>query len=417
MRINISVSGDMKPVANHSAPPGFGDDNPFFRFFGMPMAPGQTVPMQGQGSGFIVGAEGTILTNAHVVDGARKVIVKLTDHREFEARVVGVDKKSDVAMLKIDARDLPVVKLGDPNSLEVGEWVVAIGSPFGFENSVTAGIVSAKGRSLPDDTYVPFIQTDVAVNPGNSGGPLFNLRGEVVGMNSQIYSRSGGYQGVSFAIPIDVAMNVGQQLQTSGHVTRGRLGVGIQDVDHALAESFGLDVPKGALVSSVDPDSPAAKAGVKEGDVVLAFNGKDVDSAGQLPALVAAATPGSKAELTIWRDQARHTLQLKVGAMSDDAVAVDNDASAPAGRLGMSVRPLSPEERREMGGEDGLLVEGVNGAAAEAGIRPGDIVLAANGQRLRAVAELQSAVSKAKKGLALLVQRGETRLFVPIELG
>ena len=200
-------------------------------------------------------------------------------------------------------------------------------------------------------------------------------------------------------------------------MTRGRLGVGIQDVDHALAESFGLDVPKGALVSSVDPDSPAAKAGVKEGDVVLAFNGKDVDSAGQLPALVAAATPGSKAELTIWRDQARHTLQLKVGAMSDDAVAVDNDASAPAGRLGMSVRPLSPEERREMGGEDGLLVEGVNGAAAEAGIRPGDIVLAANGQRLRAVAELQSAVSKAKKGLALLVQRGETRLFVPIELG
>ena len=415
--VNISVSGDMKPVANHSAPPGFGDDNPFFRFFGMPMAPGQTVPMQGQGSGFIVGAEGTILTNAHVVDGARKVIVKLTDHREFEARVVGVDKKSDVAMLKIDARDLPVVKLGDPNSLEVGEWVVAIGSPFGFENSVTAGIVSATGRSLPDDTYVPFIQTDVAVNPGNSGGPLFNLRGEVVGMNSQIYSRSGGYQGVSFAIPIDVAMNVGQQLQTSGHVTRGRLGVGIQDVDHALAESFGLDVPKGALVSSVDPDSPAAKAGVKEGDVVLAFNGKDVDSAGQLPALVAAATPGSKAELTIWRDQARHTLQLKVGAMSDDAVVVDNDASAPAGRLGMSVRPLSPEERREMGGEDGLLVEGVNGAAAEAGIRPGDIVLAANGQRLRAVAELQSAVSKAKKGLALLVQRGETRLFVPIELG
>ncbi len=214
--VNISVSGDMKPVANHSAPPGFGDDNPFFRFFGMPMAPGQTVPMQGQGSGFIVGPEGTILTNAHVVDGARKVIVKLTDHREFEARVVGVDKKSDVAMLKIDARDLPVVKLGDPTSLEVGEWVVAIGSPFGFENSVTAGIVSATGRSLPDDTYVPFIQTDVAVNPGNSGGPLFNLRGEVVGMNSQIYSRSGGYEGVSFAIPIDVAMNVGQQLQTLG---------------------------------------------------------------------------------------------------------------------------------------------------------------------------------------------------------
>ncbi len=222
------------------------------RTFGVPMVPGNRPPMQGEGSGFIVSADGTILTNAHVVDGARKVTVKLTDHREFEAKVVGVDTKSDVAVLKIEATGLPVVTLGDPRKLEVGEWVVAIGSPFGFENTVTAGIVSAKGRSLPDDTYVPFIQTDVAVNPGNSGGPLFNLRGEVVGINSQIYSRSGGYQGVSFAIPIDVAMNVGEQLQATGHVSRGKLGVGVQGVDQALAESFGLDKPRGALVSNVE---------------------------------------------------------------------------------------------------------------------------------------------------------------------
>jgi serine protease Do len=248
--VNVSVRADVKAMAHPRVPPGLDEDNPLFRFFGLPMVPDGAVPMRGEGSGFIVSPDGVILTNAHVVDDASKVTVKLTDHREFEARVIGSDAKSDVAVLKIDAANLPVVRLGDPGALEVGEWVVAIGSPFGFDNSVTAGIVSAKGRSLPDDTYVPFIQTDVAVNPGNSGGPLFNLRGEVVGINSQIYSRSGGYQGVSFAIPIDVAMNVGRQLQASGHVTRGRLGVGIQDVDQALAESFGLDVPTGALVAS-----------------------------------------------------------------------------------------------------------------------------------------------------------------------
>jgi serine protease Do len=415
--VNVSVRADLKAAAHPRLPPGFDEDNPLFRFFGMPMTPGDGVPMRGEGSGFIVSPDGVILTNAHVVDDASKVTVKLTDHREFEARVIGSDAKSDVAVLKIEARDLPVVRLGDPGSLEVGEWVVAIGSPFGFENSVTAGIVSAKGRNLPDDTYVPFIQTDVAVNPGNSGGPLFNLRGEVVGINSQIYSRSGGYQGVSFAIPIDVAMNVGRQLQASGHVTRGRIGVAIQDVDQALAESFGLEVPSGALVSSVEQDGPAEKAGVKEGDVILAFDGKPVDSAGVLPALVAATTPGRTVDLEVWRNHARRQVPLKVAAATDGDVVAGNAAAAAGGRLGMSVRPLSPAERSEAGVEDGLVVESVVGAAAEAGIRPGDIVLSANGQRVHAVGELRSAVSGARKHVALLVQRGEARIFVPIELG
>jgi serine protease Do len=277
--------------------------------------------------------------------------------------------------------------------------------------------VSAKGRSLPDETYVPFIQTDVAVNPGNSGGPLFNLQGEVVGINSQIFSRSGGYQGLSFAIPIDVAMNVGQQLQTSGHVTRGRLGVGIQDVDQALAESFGLKVPRGALVSSVEKDSPADKAGLKEGDVILAFDGQPIDSAGQLPATVAAAAPGRTVDLQIWREHARREIHVKLGEVTDDASLAGTTEATDGGRLGMMVRPLSPTERSNAGLEDGLVVEDVAGAAAEAGIRPGDVVLSANGRPVRDVEQLRSVVSGAKDHVALLVQRGEARIFVPVELG
>ena len=415
--VNVSVHADVKAMAHPRMPPGLDEDNPLFRFFGLPMVPDGAMPMRGEGSGFIVSPDGVILTNAHVVDDASKVTVKLTDHREFEARVIGSDAKSDVAVLKIDAANLPVVRLGDPGALEVGEWVVAIGSPFGFDNSVTAGIVSAKGRNLPDDTYVPFIQTDVAVNPGNSGGPLFNLRGEVVGINSQIYSRSGGYQGVSFAIPIDVAMNVGRQLQASGHVTRGRLGVGIQDVDQALAESFGLDVPTGALVASVDEDGPARAAGMKAGDVILAFDGKAVESAGELPALVASAKPGSTVELSIWRDHARRELHVKVGETTDGEAVASNAAAGEGGKLGMSVRPLTPSEHSVTGGEDALVVESVSGAAAEAGLRPGDIVLSANGRPVHEVGELRNAVAGAKKHVALLVQRGEARIFVPVELG
>jgi serine protease Do len=281
---------------------------------------------------------------------------------------------------------------------------------------VTAGIVSAKGRSLPDDTYVPFIQTDVAVNPGNSGGPLFNLRGEVVGINSQIYSRSGGYQGVSFAIPIDVAMSVGEQLQATGHVSRGKLGVGVQGVDQALAESFGLDKPRGALVSSVERGGPADEAGLKEGDVILAFDGQPVDSAGQLPAAVAAAKPGRKVELQVWREGASHKIDVTLGEVTDANQVAASGAGAEGGRLGVMVRPLSPAELSSAQLEAGLVVEEVAGAAAEAGIQPGDVVLSANGRPVGDVEQLRSIVAGAKSRVALLVQRGEARIFVPVEL-
>ena len=416
--VNVSVRSNVQTGRKMRMPPGLDQDNPLFQYFGQPMQPDHpAVPMRGEGSGFIVSADGVILTNAHVVDDAQKVTVKLTDRREFEAKVIGFDAKSDVAVLKIDAHDLPVVKLGDPRRLQVGEWVVAIGSPFGFENSVTAGIVSAKGRSLPDDNYVPFIQTDVAVNPGNSGGPLFNLRGEVVGINSQIYSRSGGYQGLSFAIPIDVAMNVGKQLQASGHVTRGKLGVGIQDVDQALAESFGLDVPRGALVSSVEKGGPAEKAGLKEGDVILGFGGQPIDSAGQLPSAVAATDPGKAVTLQVWRDRATREFDVKLGQVTDEDAVAANDDTSNSGRLGMMVRPLSPEERQQSDLSSGLVVEDVDGAAAEAGVRPGDIVIAANGTPVKSVEQLRSVVSGSKNHVALLVQRGDARVFVPVELG
>jgi len=411
--VNVSVRSSVKTSNHGRLPPGMDEDNPLFQF----MQPGQGVPTRGEGSGFIVSKDGLILTNAHVVDDAQKVTVKLTDRREFEATVIGSDAKSDVAVLKIDAQDLPVIKLGDPRTLQVGEWVVAIGSPFGFDNTVTAGIVSAKGRNLPDDTYVPFIQTDVAVNPGNSGGPLFNLRGEVVGINSQIYSRSGGYQGVSFAIPIDVAMNVGKQLQAHGHVTRGRLGVGIQDVDQALAESFGLDAPRGALVSNVEKGGPAEKAGLQEGDVILAFDGQSIDSAGQLPSAVAATDPGKAVALQVWRDRATREVKVKLGQMTDENTVAANEDGASAGRLGLMVRPLSAQEKQQVELSDGLVVEGVDGAAAEAGVRRGDIVIAANGTAVKSVEQLRSVVSGSKRHVALLVQRGDARVFVPVELG
>ena len=413
--VNVSVRAEGRTAARRALPPGMDEDNPLFRYFGAPMGPQGAPAVRGEGSGFIVSADGVILTNAHVVDGAERVTVKLTDRREFEARVLGSDEKSDVAVLKIEATDLPVVKIGNPSSLEVGEWVVAIGAPFGFENSVTAGIVSAKGRTLPDDGYVPFIQTDVAVNPGNSGGPLFNLRGEVVGINSQIYSRSGGYQGVSFAIPIDVAMDVGQQLQANGHVTRGRLGVGIQEVDQALAKSFGLDRPRGALVASVEQDGPAAEAGVQEGDVILSFDGRAIDSAGALPATVAAVQPGKKVELEVWREGASRKLSVKLGGAETAEVVADIGAPA-RGRLGLSVRPANPGEAGDRESARGLVVEEATGPAAAAGIQPGDVVLSANGRPVRNVEELRAIVKDAKDLVALLVQRGASRIFVPVEL-
>lgn len=429
--VNITTKETIKTAARApqqgQLPPGFpgfgngGGDDPFSQFFGLvpqpPQGRGQNAPvLRGEGSGFIVGSNGVILTNAHVVADAKEVTVKLVDRREFTAKVIGQDETSDVAVLKIDAKDLPTVKLGNPDNVAVGEWVVAIGAPFGFENSVTQGIVSAKGRTLPDGSYVPFLQTDVAINPGNSGGPLFNLNGEVVGINSQIYSRSGGYQGVSFAIPIDVAMNVSQQLQTSGHVARGKIGVTVQPLDGQLAQSFGLDKPVGALVAQVQKGSPGESAGLKSGDVILRFNGAEIRDSSELPSQVARLAPGTKATLSVWRDGKEKELVVQLADMGAQEVASASGDSA-SGKLGLSVRPLSKDELKQIESDNGLLVQDVAGAAAEAGIRPGDVVLAANGKAVGSVADLKAITSQASKHIALLVQRGESRLFVPVDLG
>ncbi|HET9391090.1 MAG TPA: DegQ family serine endoprotease [Steroidobacteraceae bacterium] len=386
---------------------------PFFR--GFPQQPPQEV--RGEGSGFIVSSDGTILTNAHVVNGATDVTVRLTDRREYPAKVVGVDTKSDVAVIKIAAKNLPTVRLGDDRSLKVGEWVVAIGAPFGFDNSVTAGIVSAKGRTLPDSGYVPFIQTDVPINPGNSGGPLFNMQGEVVGINSQIYTRSGGYQGVSFSIPIDVAMHVSQQLEAHGHVTRAKLGVVIQQVDQGLADSFGLPQPEGALVSSVEKGGAADQAGVQPGDVILKLNGQPVNSSNELPATIAGMQPGTNANLEIWRQHATRNVTVKLGEMQDKRTASNAPDESHGGKIGLAVRPLTSQEQHEANTHGGLLIEQARGPAADAGLQQGDIVLAANGTPVSSVADLRNAIEKSKSHIALLVQRGDIQLFVPVRVG
>jgi len=397
----------------------FGPNSPFAPFFrGMPFQfqMPQPQPMRGEGSGFIIRADGVIMTNAHVVNGASEVTVRMTDRREYTAKVLGVDTKSDIAIIKINAKDLPTVKVGDSRALKVGEWVLAIGAPFGFENSATAGIVSAKGRTL-DSGYVPFIQTDVPINPGNSGGPLFNMRGEVVGVNSQIYSRSGGYMGVSFSIPIDVAMQVGQQLQTTGHVTRGKLGVVIQNVTQGLADSFGLPQPEGALVSSVEKGGPAEHAGVEPGDVILKLNGQLLRDSSELPVQIASISPGTSVTLEVWRNHASREISVKLGTVETGKTASNAGPHEAGGKLGLAVRPLTPEEQRQGNVKGGLIVERAGGPAAEAGIQPGDVVLAANGAPVASAEELRSAVEKSKGHIALLIQRGETRLFVPVRVG
>ena len=389
---------------------------PFFRGLPMPDMP-ERGPQRGQGSGFIVASDGVVLTNAHVVDGADEVTVTLTDQREFRAKVVGSDPTTDVAVLKIDARGLPTVRVGDPAKLRVGDWVVAIGTPYGLDNTVTSGIVSAKSRALPGDAVVPFIQTDAAVNPGNSGGPLFNLEGEVVGINSQIFSRSGGFQGLAFAIPIDVALRVKDDIQQHGRVAHGRIGVSVQPVDQAIAESFGLDGPRGALVGSVQKGSPAARAGLEPGDVILKYEGKAVERSDALPAMVAATRPGTKAALEVWRSGKVQKVEVEVGERDAPRQLADAKAAAGQGKLGVAVRPLTAEERKEAKLDGGLVVESVAGAAAKAGVRPGDVIVAANRTPVTSVEALRELVQKADKSVALLIQRDDARLFVPVRLG
>jgi serine protease Do len=394
------------------------NDNPLSQFFhGTPRPRGHGM-MHAQGSGFLVSSDGLVLTNAHVVDGAKVVTVKLSNHREYKAKVLGADRSSDIAVLKIDARDLPSVQLGDSNQLHVGDYVLAIGEPFGLEETATAGIVSAKGRSLPGDGYVPFIQTDAAVNPGNSGGPLFDANGNVVGINAQIYSHSGGYEGVSFAIPINLAVQVKDQIVKTGKVTHARLGVEVQTLDQSLADSFKMKAPNGALVAKVEPDSAAAKAGIKAGDVILEFNGNPIVDAGQLSARVGAAAPGDKASLQVWRDGKASTMNVTIGSAAPVEVAGTADADASSqSRLGLSLRPLKPEERQQAGVSGGLVVEDAQGRAAEAGIQPGDVVLSVDGTPVQSVAQLRKMVQEHDKQIALLIQRGENRLFVPVTLG
>jgi serine protease Do len=395
----------------------FGPNGPFAPFFrGMPHAPQQT-PMHGEGSGFIIRPDGYIMTNAHVVNGASEVTVRMTDRREYIAKVIGVDTKSDIAIIKIAAKDLPTVKLGDSHDLKVGEWVLAIGAPFGFENSATAGIVSAKGRSLGGSEYVPFIQTDVPINPGNSGGPLFNMRGEVIGVNSQIYSRSGGYMGVSFSIPIDVAMQVGQQLEATGHASHGKLGVQIQNVTQGLADSFGLPQPEGALVASVVKDGPADHAGIEPGDVILKLNGQPLKSSEELPVQIASIAPGTSVNLEIWRNHATRAISVKLGSLDEKRTAANVSPEGQGGKLGLAVRPLTADEQHQANMKGGLIVERASGPAAEAGIQPGDVVIAANGASITSAEDLRGAVEKSKGHIALLIQRGDTRLFVPVRVG
>ena len=395
----------------------------FFRRF-MPDMP-ERGPREGLGSGFIISKDGYILTNAHVVAGSDEVTVRLADAKqEFKAKVIGIDKRTDIALLKVDAKNLPVATLGDSSKLEAGDWVAAIGSPFGFSNTITAGIVSAKERSLPDEMYVPFIQTDVAVNPGNSGGPLLNLEGEVVGVNSMIYSGTGGYMGVSFAIPIEVALDVAKQLQSQGKVTRGRVGIGIQPVTKELAQSFKLDSTTGAIIVNVEKNGPAEKAGARVGDVVLAWNGKKLEDANELPRLVAATKPGTPATMEVMRNGKRESLKVNVGEIPQEeetvAKAQTREKPTASNRLGLAVRELPAADRKTLGVDYALVVVDVVGQPAQSSpILPGDIILAVNQQRFSSIEEFNKLLAEHEKGssVALLVRRGDGAIYVPMPVG
>ena len=429
------------PSAAPQLPEGLDENDPFYEFFRRFFPPGRPGPApgprgpggggggggevpRGVGSGFIISPDGFLLTNHHVVDGADEIYVTLTDKREFKGRLIGSDRRTDVALVKIEATGLPALKIGDVNRLRVGEWVVAIGSPFGLDNTVTAGIVSAKGRDTGD--YLPFIQTDVAVNPGNSGGPLLNLRGEVVGINSQIYSRTGGFMGISFAIPIDEAMRVGDQLRASGRVTRGRIGVGIAEVTKDVAEPLGLPRAAGALVRNVEAGGPAEKAGLEAGDIILRFDGRAIERSTDLPRLVGNTKPGSQVPVTVWRRGAERELTVTVAELQVEQSARgpgggrqgpgSGVAPAQANLLGLAVADIPEDRKAQLRIKNGVLVEAVDGPGARAGLRPGDVVLSLNNHDVtsaRQFNDLAAKLDRAKTHI-VLVRRGDSAQFIPI---
>ncbi len=427
--VNISATNNTAVNGHQSFPelPGIPENSPFYDFFKRHMqpfpAPKKSEP-KSLGSGFIISSDGYILTNAHVVETADEITVKLNDKREFVAEVVGVDRKTDIALIKINATDLPKVVQGNPENLKVGEWVVAIGSPFGFEHSVTAGIVSAKGRSLAQENYVPFIQTDVAINPGNSGGPLFNMKGEVVGINSQIYSRTGGFMGLSFAIPINVATEIADQLKSNGKVSRGRIGIMIQEVTKELAESFGLSNQTGALVVTVEKGGAADKAGIKPRDIVLKFDGKDVATSADLPRIVGNTKPGSKVSMQVWRDGSNKSVDIEVGEVSSDEISKGRKSKQGkkannANRLGLVLSEITEDQQKQLEIVSGLLVEEVqSGLASRSGIRTGDIILGFNSKDVRDIAHFNEMLSQTKSGknIALLIKRGDVTTFITMKL-
>ncbi len=420
--VNISTTTTIDQPNNIPVP----ENDPFYDFFRRFAPPGGGGERESRslGSGFIISSDGYILTNSHVVAAADDITVKLNDKREFTAEVIGVDPRTDVAVIKIDADNLPAVSIGDPEKLRVGDWVLAIGSPFGFESTVTSGIVSAKGRSLPQENYVPFIQTDVAINPGNSGGPLFNLDGEVVGINSQIYSRTGGFMGLSFAIPINVAIDIADQLKMDGRVKRGRIGVVIQEVTAELAESFGLDAPRGALVNRVEKGGPAQKAGIEVSDVILKFASEDVESSNDLPRIVGQTKPGSIVEAEVWRDGKLKTLTIKVGEIpADENVSAKSNpqkerAKNEVPELGLVVSDLTSQQLKQQELQGGIRIDKVSGVGQKAGLRSGDVILALNNDDVESVEQfvkLMEQYSEARS-IALLIHRGGGSLYVPIRL-
>ena len=430
------VSIDVTQTIKRSQFPDMSEDDPFYEFFRrfgqVPRGRERQRDFEQQsvGSGFILSSDGHILTNAHVVDEATEVLVKLSDKREFRAKVVGTDKRTDVALLKIDATGLPKVTIGDPEKLRVGEWVAAIGKPFGLENTITAGIVSAKGRDLPqENNLVPFIQTDVPINPGNSGGPLFNLKGEVVGMNSLIFSRTGGYMGLAFAIPIDVAMNVVKQLQEKGRVTRGRIGVQIQEVTKETADAFGLNKATGALVNSVEKGGPADKAGVESGDIILKAEGRTVNSSSELPRIITQIKPGTKITLQVWRKGASKDLAVTVAELKEEeqqkAAAkrpAPSKEKAKPNRMGLVLSDLNDEQRKELEIKNGVLIEDITGSA-RGNIQPGDVILAVINKGVAIDAknaeQVNALIAKLEKGAAitLLLRRGEQQFYSSIKVG